>query len=56
MPPIVKHFELKGELEVNLNTGAVEKLRLESTPTWVSPEDEDGMEVKVVQVITLKPA
>ena len=51
----VKHFDLKGELEVNLNTGAIEKLRLESTPTWVSPEAEGGMEVKFVQVITLKP-
>ena len=52
----VKHFDLKGELEVNLNTGAIEKLRLEGTPRWVRPEAEGGMEVKVVQVITLKPA
>ena len=51
----VKHFDLKGELEVNLNTGAIEKLRLESTPTWVRPKAEGGMEAKVVEVITLKP-
>ena len=56
MPARVKHFDLKGELEVNLNTGAVEKLRLESTPTWARPQEDGGFKIKLVQVITLKPA
>jgi hypothetical protein len=56
MPQRVKHFDLMGELEVNLNTGAVEKLRLESTARWVRPKAEGGMEVKFVQAVTLKPA
>ena len=50
----VKHFKLKGELEVNLNTGAIEKLRIESVPTWVRPKEE-VFEVKLTEVITLKP-
>jgi hypothetical protein len=55
MPARVKHLDLKGELEVNLNTGAIEKLRLESTPMWISPEDKAFFKIKFVQVITLKP-
>jgi len=55
MPPRVKHFDLKGELEVNLNTGAVEKLRLESVPIWVRLK-EVNFEAKFVQVVTLKPS
>jgi len=54
MPQRVEHFELKGELEANLNTGAIEKLRIESVPTWVRPKEET-LEVKFVEVITLKP-
>ena len=55
MPRKVKHFELKGELEANLTTGAIERLRLESTPTWVRPKEEAAFNIKFVEVITLKP-
>ncbi len=51
----VKFLELTGELELNLGTGAVEKLRLESKPAWVEPQDEPET-VKFVEVISLKPA
>ena len=54
MPRRVKHFELKGELKVNLNTGAIEKLRIESVPTLDHPK-EVSIEVKLVEVVTLKP-
>ncbi len=54
MPQRVKHFELKGELKVNLNTGAIEKFRIESLPTLDRPKEEP-IEVKFVEVITLKP-
>lgn len=51
----VKFLRLTGKLEVNLTTGAVEKLRLESIPTWVSAEDEQW-NLKFVHVVSLKPA
>ena len=56
MQQIVKHFELKGELEVNLNTGVIEKLRLESVPvlTWSYQILAGDYEIKLVQMITLK--
>lgn len=58
IPQRVKHFDLKGQLEVNLNTGAIEKLRLESVPIWVPSKEEDlgsRFKAKFVQVIKLKP-
>ena len=55
MPRRVKHLDLKGELEVNLNTGAIEKLRLESTPIWARPKEDGVFKIEFVQVITLKP-
>ena len=54
MPQRVKYFDLKGELEANLSTGAIEKLRIESVPAWVRPKEEN-FELKFVEVITLKP-
>ncbi|MBI5724385.1 MAG: hypothetical protein HZA50_10540 [Planctomycetes bacterium] len=51
----VKCLELKGELEVNLNTGSVEKLRLESELIWAQP-NEEPFKCKFVVVVTLKPA
>jgi len=51
----VKFFELAGELEVNLTTGAVEKLRLESVPIWAEPPDEPHWG-KLIYVVSLKPA
>jgi hypothetical protein len=51
----VKSIELTGELEVNLTTGAVEKLRLESTPILTSPPDEPET-IKFVEAMSLKPA
>jgi hypothetical protein len=56
MQQTVKHFDLKGELEVNLHTGAIEKLRLESVPALAGPGAYANFKVKLVQVITLKPA
>lgn len=50
----VKYLKLTGELEVNLITGAVEKLRLESIPMWSGPENEQW-NLKLVHVVTLKP-
>lgn len=57
MPQRVKHFDLKGELEVNLNTGAIEELRLESVPVLTRAYQilAGDYEIKLVQVITLKP-
>jgi len=51
----VKFIELTGKLELNLSAGAVEKLRLESTPTWAQPLDEPET-LKFVEVLSLKPA
>lgn len=51
----VKSIELTGKLELNLSSGAVEKLRLESTPTWTQPPDEPET-IKFVETISLKPA
>jgi hypothetical protein len=51
----VKSIELTGKLELNLSSGAVEKLRLESTPTWTQPPDEPET-IKFVEAISLKPA
>jgi hypothetical protein len=51
----VKFIELTGELELNLSAGAVEKLRLESTPILTSPPDEPET-IKFVETISLKPA
>jgi hypothetical protein len=51
-----KYFDLAGELEVNLTTGAVEKLRLESTPAWAKPKGYESMYLKFVEAISLKPA
>ena len=57
MPRRVKHFDLKGELEINLTTGVIEKLRLESVPvlTWAYQILGRDYEIKLVYVITLKP-
>lgn len=55
-PERVKHLELTGELKVNLTTGAVEKLRLESIPMWFGPEEDESQQVKLVYVVSLKPA
>ncbi len=54
-PDGVKFLELTGELRVNLTTGAVEKLRLESIPMWFAPEEDESQHVKLVYVVTLKP-
>lgn len=51
-----KYFDLAGELEVNLTTGAVEKLRLESTPAWAKPKGYESMYLRFVEAISLKPA
>jgi len=56
MPERVKFLELTGELEVNLTTGAVEKLRLESTPAWAKPKGYESMYLKFVEAISLKLA
>ena len=53
MPQRVKHFELKGELELDLNTHAVQSLRIESTPTWARP-GEEPWKVKFVETISLR--
>ncbi len=50
----VKYFELNGELKVDLDTGAVEKLRIESMPIWVHSEDK-SLKIKFIEVIMLKP-
>ncbi len=52
MPHRVKSFDLTGELEVNLHTGQVRQLRLETVPAWVKPEDE-SFKAKLVYVISL---
>lgn len=54
MPERVKRFELTGELEVNLSTGAVEKLHLGYAPTWARPQNED-FTMKFVETISLTP-
>ncbi len=54
-PERVKFLELTGELKVNLTSGAVQKLRLESIPRWVSAEDEQW-KFKLVHTVSLKPA
>lgn len=53
-PQRVKYFEVTGELEVNLGTGAVEKLRIVSVPAWVRPKEE-SFRVKFVENVSLNP-
>lgn len=54
MPRRVQRLELAGELTVNLSTGAIEKLQLESIPKWVR-SNQEPFEVRLAHRVTLKP-
>jgi len=54
VPARVKYLDLKGQLEFNMNTGAVEKLRLESKPVWSRPKEDGIFKPTFAQTVTLK--
>jgi len=48
-------FEITGRAEVNLTTGAVEKLRIENVPVWGDPGRQPTEKARLVHEVSLKP-
>lgn len=54
MPKRVKSLDVKGELELNVTAGVIEKLHIENSANWIHPKKE-LWKLRNVTTITLQP-